>query len=292
MTDSGVINSVNYSPYEVVDSVSVPSDIVTKDTDVTTYPARSGKLNTYFHKNVADKHLKTLASEDPRDFGTYLKNNGYANGAYDVLDITPEQFDDICTYFNSRLGTFAPSGYSSQGALTNSSYAQLLYTSFYNACLYKPTTKVGESLHSGYAKGNWYVPSIEEMRILIAHRIISTTNASNASQSAQDWDSTDYNGRGIFTESNKAYFSGFLGSLGATNQYSYMTSDISGATQGFQIIYGETYDYNNSTKQNWLGSWPYYNAVQGGAYGSTVHQNCRRDKTYTMPLCCEITVSK
>lgn len=292
LTDVGTYNSINYSPYTVVDPSTVPSDTITKDTSVSTYPSVTGKYNTYFHKNIANEHLRILVENDSKDFGVFMKTtNSYMNGANEVQDLTSEDFSNICTYFNTRLSTFAPSGYSSQGSLTNSSYAQLLYSAFYNACLYVPTTKSGESLLSGYAKGNWYIPSIEEMTILIAHRIISTTSASDASQSAQDWDSTSYTGNGIFTDSNKAYFSGFLKDLGSTTSYSYMTSDVVSSVPGFSIIYAEVSDWSNNTSQKWLGNWPYASAIQGSLTTSG-HVNCRRDKSYTMPLCCEITVTK
>lgn len=132
------------------------------------------------------------------------------NGANEVQDINTADFKEICDYFNTRLSTYVPTGHSAQGALNNNSYAQLLYTAFYNACLFYPITKTGESLFSGYAKGNWYVPSIEEIRILVAHRIISTTTTTNENQSASDWDSSAYNGKGIFKSGNSSHFNGFL----------------------------------------------------------------------------------
>ena len=70
-----------------------------------------------------------------------------------------------------------------------------------------------------------------------------------------------------------------------------MTSDVSNST-GFSIVYGEYYRYESPSQQKWFGSWSYYDATQGGSFDSSSHVNCQRDKTYTMPLCCEITVSK
>jgi hypothetical protein len=56
-----------------------------------------------------------------------------------------------------------------------------------------------------YKAGNWYVPSIEEMSLLIAHRIISTTSAMQAADSINDWyqENSSYTGNGIFKEENK-----------------------------------------------------------------------------------------
>lgn len=70
-----------------------------------------------------------------------------------------------------------------------------------------------------------------------------------------------------------------------------MTSDVANS-QGFSIIYGEVQNYNNEWLQKWLGSWGYSNAIHNSWGDTSAHMNCQRDKTYTMPLCCEITVSK
>ena len=283
----------NYAgPYMGVEPISVPTDTVTFETSTTTYPNRLGKTNTYTYKAIADHHLTTLAQNDTKDFFVFMRNtNSYMNGAYEVQDLTAEDFSNICDYFNTRLSTYAPSGSAAQGSLTNSSYAQLLYPAFYNACLYSPTVNSGESLHTGYSKGNWYVPSVDEVRILIANRIKSTTSSSNASQSASDWDSKEYKGSGMFTDSNKGKFAGFLTSLGATNSYSYMTSDVADSPGG-SIVYGETGNSYNTIYYKWLGCYSWNSAQWDSIASQYDHLNCRRDLTYTMPLCCEITITK
>ena len=249
------------------------------------------------YKEIADKHLATFAQNDTKDFFVFMRNtNNYMNGAYKVQDLTMEDFSNICDYFNTRLGTFAPSGSSAQGSLTNSSYAQLLYPAFYKACLYSPTIMAGENLHTSYSKGNWYVPSVEEMRILVANRILSTTTSSNVSQSAADWDSVSYTGKGLFTDANKGKFVGFLTGLGTglssnSKTYSYMTSDVADSPGG-NIVYGESgYSYQ-TIYYRWLGCYSWSSAQYNSVVSDTDHQNCRRDFSYTMPLCCEITVTK
>ena len=281
----------SYGPYMAAEPISTPQETITSDTNTNVYPSRLGKTNTYHYKQVADEHLSILAEEDTKDFFVFMNGtNNYMTGAYKVKDFTMEDFTNICDYFNSRLSTYTPSGSGAQGSLNKGSYAQLLYPVFYKACLYVPKVKNDEFLHSGYAKGNWYVPSVEEMRILIAHRIKSTTLSSNASQSAVDWASKTYTGLGIFTDSNKGKFTGFLDSLGDST-YSYMTSDVAN-NQGGNIIYGSSTDYNNTTKYAWFGSYSWNSAQYGWANGNYDHSNCRRDFSYTMPLCCEITINK
>lgn len=283
----------NYAgPYMGAEPISVPADTVTFETNTSTYPSRLGKNNTYIYKAIADQHLTTLAQNDTKDFFVFMKNtNNYMNGAYEVLDLTIEDFSNICDYFNNRLSTYAPSGSAAQGSLTNSSYAQLLYPAFYNACLYSPTVTSEESLHAGYSKGNWYVPSVDEIRILIAHRIKSTTSSSNANQSASDWDSKEYKGSGIFTDSNKGKFAGFLNSLGSANSYSYMTSDVAN-TAGGSIVYGENNSSYNTIYYKWFGCYSLSSVQWDYVSATSDHINCRRDLTYTMPLCCEITITK
>lgn len=243
-----------------VEPISVPTDTVTFETNTSTYPSRLGRDNTYTYKAIADQHLTTLAQDDTNDFFVFMrKTNNYMNGAYEVQDLTTEDFSNICDYFNTRLSTYAPSGGAAQGSLTNSSYAQLLYPAFYNACLYSPIVNSGESLHPDYSKGHWYVPSVDEIRILIAHRIKSTTAFSNASQSASDWDSTSYKGSGMFTDSNKGKFAGFLTGLGVPKSYSYMTSDVADSPGG-NIVYGETSNSYSTVYYKWLGCYSWASA--------------------------------
>lgn len=291
LTDIGEYNGQTYSPYFVINTSRVPSETITVDTDIKTYPSRSGKDNILKYKAIADQHLKLLVRADGNDFGKFMKTtNKYMNSANEVQKLSLKDFDNICSYFNTRLGTITPASGSAQSALIGNSYAQLLYPVFYQAYLYSPEVKEGESLFEGYSQGNWYVPSIEESTVLIAHRIKSTTTTNNASQSASFWNSQDYTGKGIFKDSNKAYFDGFLTKQGSTSSYTYMTSDIA-ANAGFSIVYGEYNYYSSSAQQKWFGSWSYYSA---NTYGndSQNHSNCQRDKYCTMPLCCEITVSK
>ena len=292
LSNLGTYDSISYSPYMVVEPQIVPSDTIKKTTEVDVYPNRSGKYNTYFYKNIADTHLQTLAEEDSKDFLLYMQNNNFMSTSREIQDLTIEQFEDICSYFNSRISVFAPSGYSAQGSLIGSSYAQLLYPVFYKACIFEPEFNLNESVINGYRKGNWYIPSIEETRVLIARRIISTTTSVNDDQSAQDWKSKTYNGNGIFTSANAKYFIGFLENLGFNQSYTYMTSDVASATQGFSIIYGETTDWQNNKYYKWVGSQSYERMIYGNQGYIDEHPNCQRDRVYTMPLCCEITVSK
>lgn len=290
LTGAGQYSGRTYSPYYAVEPVSVPTEAITLSTNTSSYPLRSGKANTYEYKKIADIHMSYLAENDETQFGSFMISNSYMNRAFQIGDLDITQFENVCDQFNNRLKTLVLSGGASQGDLINSSYEQLLYPVFYKACLYQPTILSNEILFDQYKKGNWYIPSVEEVSVLVAYRIKSTTTTTNAAQSKLDWNSNNYTGKSIFTGSNNSHFAGFLKQQGA-NVYSYMTSDVANNT-GFSIVYGERSDYGSNPTQGWFANWSYQDATFGYNWNSTSHENCRRDKTYNMPLCCEITVNK
>ena len=283
----GTYNSTSYSPYTVSTPISLPQGPITLDTDKS-YPKTSGKTNTYKYKAIADKHIETLCNDDYNDFGSYMRTNGFVNGANKIQNIDTSNFDDICSKFNSRIASV-----SNQGSLEDSSYEQLLYSAYYRACLYKPTVKIGETLISEFDKGNWYVPSTEEIKVLVAKRIESTTTTNNSIESAKWWNSDNYSNKGIFTTKTSPFLVGFLNTLGRNaswdKSYAYISSEVA-ANCGGSILYGENKGYSN-TYIKWSGSWT-LNDVQYPYYHDNAHEHCRRDLVYTLPICCEITVSK
>ena len=290
LTDVGIYGSIYYSPYKVVDEITVPPDNINGSTSVS-YPERSGKQNTYFYKTIANEHLRKFAMKDTT-FLKYMKEKGFSDTSGNVGNLTTTQFEQVCSQFDHDLGIK-----SNIGSLKRGTYDQLLYPAFYKACLYEPEFADGEIVLDEYRKGNWYVPSVDEIRVLVAQRIRSTSTSTVDTVSETFWNSTNYteNTNNVFTMSNSSYFSGFLENLGSktsgnTKVYSYGTSDVSTA-QGCSIIYGETSNYSGEKKRCWVGMWNYSAANNG--YGSfSSHPNCRRDIPLTLPLCCQITITK
>lgn len=293
-TDNNVTTyeGYSYSPYSVIANGTLPTEQITKDYDTTTFPETSGKSNTYIYKNIANRHLNQLAVADTTNFGKYMQDKGYMTAGYKVVDgLSEEDYDLICNQFNLRAGAVVPRGSVAQGALsTGNTYAQLIYPAFYKVCIFQPETT--GTLADAYKAGNWYVPSIDEMSMLIAHRIKSVTTATQASDSVADWYGVNqvYTGNGIFTESNKAYFGGFLNDLVDTSgNFAYMTSNV---VDFKNVVYTKTTLWGTNTATGWKAAY-YYNSFTGGyIYDVTESFSCRRDRSYTVPMCCQVTVSK
>ena len=286
-----------YSPYSVTPNGALPIQgssnyQITKDYDITVFPTDSGKANTAIYKNIADHHMNLLASADQTNFGNYMKNKGYMNSSFEVVDgFSTDEFDSICDQFNLRAGAVVPRGGTAQGALSSqNTYAQLIYPAFYKASIFQPETD--GVLMDYYKAGNWYVPSITEMSMLIAHRIISVTTAMQAADSVADWYSENpvYNGKGIFKDKNKAYFGGFLTDLKDTynGNYVYMTSNV---VDFKNAIY--TVASNGNNKQiGWKAQYSYSTHSNNWSYSLYESASCRRDRSYTVPMCCQITINK
>lgn len=289
-TDNDVAdyNGYYYSPYSVTNSSILPSNQITKDYNISGFPESSGKVNTYIYKTIADRHLNQLAVTDPSNFGQYMQSRGYMTSGFKVTDtLSIEDYDSICTQFDSRLGTITFNG--AQGPLSSdNTYAQLIYPAFYKACIFQPETS--GVLIDAYKAGNWYVPSIDEITMLIAHRIKSVTTATQASDSVDDWYGKDqvYTGKGIFTERNKKYFEEFLNNLtDSSGNFAYITSDV---VNFKNVVYTKTTLWGD-TSIGWKATYN-HNSFSSG-YMSDLDENssCRRDRKYTVPVCCQITVN-
>lgn len=281
----------NYSPYSVTAYSTLPAEPITKDYDTTGFPETSGKTNTYTYKNIANRHLNQLAIADTANFGKDMQDKGYMTSGYKVIEgLSGDDYDWICTKFNSRAGAVVPSGSVAQGPLSSgNTYAQLIYPAFYKVCLFQPETT--GTLVDAYKAGNWYVPSIDEMSMLIAHRIKSVTTATQASDSVADWYGANqfYTGNGIFTETNKAHFGGFLNDLKDTSgNFAYITSNV---VDSKNAVYTKTTLWGTNTATGWKAAY-YYNSFIGGyLHYATESFSCRRDRSYTVPMCCQITVN-
>jgi hypothetical protein len=143
-----------------------------------------------------------------------------------------------------------------------------------------------------YKAGNWYVPSIAEMSMLISHRINSTTTATNADESTADWysETSTYTGKGIFKDTNKLYFDGFLNGLkDEKNNFAYITSDV---VTFKNVVYTSTSTYWDSPLIGWKAQYSYYSHQTNYLSSLTESYSCRRDRSYTLPMCCQITIKK
>lgn len=287
----------SYSPYSVTPNGALPISgdanyQITKDYDVSVFPAESGKANTAVYKKLADYHLSQLAMADQGNFGNYMKNKGFMNSSYEIVDgFSVSDFEAICAQFNTRAGAIVPSGGVAQGSLSNgNSYAQIIYPAFYKASIFQPETS--GKLMDYYKAGNWYVPSIAEMSSLIANRIISVTTAMQAADSVADWytENPKYSGKGIFTDDNKNYFGGFLTDLkdSYNGTYTYITSNV---VDFKNAVYTVTSNGYNS-EVGWKAAYSYNTHNTGWISSVKEGYSCRRDRSYVVPMCCQITIAK
>ena len=291
-SNPAVASGYSYSPYSVTPNAALPVfgddnyQLKSNYAKIDEFPERSGKANTLMYKTVANHHLTKLALADASNFGQFMRNQGYMNDSLEVINnFDGTAFDTICTQFNARTGQITNRP---QGPLSVNSYAQIMYPAFYKASIFEPqTTGV---LKDCYKAGNWYVPSIDEMSLLIAHRIISTTSAYNPDDSVSDWyrANSTYHSDGLFNPINKETFKGFLTGLGSTNAFAYITSDVVGFKNA---VYTITTIHTGDSVVGWKAQYP-YSAYRNGYISNTSDSTaCRRNQSYTVPLCCQVTVN-
>jgi hypothetical protein len=70
---------------------------------------------------------------------------------------------------------------------------------YLKALAFEPSNLSGEFALTNYSKGNWYIPSIKELELLIYYRILSTTQENDVNDKSY-WNSTEYSrGESIFS---------------------------------------------------------------------------------------------
>ena len=134
------------------------------------------------------------------------------------------------------------------------------------------------------------------MSHLIAHRIQSTTNAQQATDSINDWykdpEQTNYKTNSVFNTSNKKYFTGFLEDLkngsDSSANFAYVTSDV---VYFKNVVYTKTSLWESSSI-GWKASYSHSAYLNGWLNNVEESYSCRRDQSHTVPLCCQITINK
>ena len=289
-------NERSYSPYAVVYRESLPQAIdsnyqITKDYDLTSFPSaltdeKDGSWICKQYRDVANYHISRLMQIDS-EFATFIRP--FIDNATGSLrkSISIAEFDTICSKFHSGVVRIMGGA-----SLSKGTYAQLLYPAYYKADLYSPTA---DNLLPLYSAGSWHIPSVDEMSLLIAHRITSTVTAyTTTDESKEDWykDKPIFNGLGIFTDATKPYFSGFLQDLKySSDNFAYVTCEAFGFKN---VVYTKTStSYNaNSPAISWKAEYSNASYQYNTVYYQSESLSCRRDQEYTLPLCCQITIEK
>ena len=240
---------------------SVPSSLVT-----------SGSIETSLLTSVGLNRMKQVAAKS-KLFSDYLKGQGFMNAQGDFTGTwTHEDFETICTKFDEGVRN-------NLGFVTASNYYKVMHPLAFKTALFEPTNLSGDGI-THYSKGKWYIPSKEELELLIWYRIRSTST-STTSSTESCWNNDDFSrGDSIFSDKS-TYMESFLSSK-------MLASNISTSNKNF--VYGElTYHTGTAiTKYGW-----FYNYTETGYYYSgEYHEDCRRDAKYSIAPCCTITVTK
>lgn len=229
---------------------------------------KSGKEITEALRDVGLDRLKIFASKSS-DFKSYLKNNNYMDEQNNFTKSwDSEKLKDV---FNNFTTAIVAVGFD------KSDYYKVLHPMAFRVSNFVPENLSGKGLDY-YNKGNWYIPSVEELGLLIWYRIRSTAKSTTTAPETY-WDSNDYtNGNSIFSNTHM-HFGSFLGSP-------MIAANVSADNKNF--VYGKVYNYNSS---NYDYTWSCtYDPDDWSGYHHNA--NCIRDQKYSIAPCCVITVNK
>ena len=233
----------------------------------------SGYEDTHRLSEVGINRLKTIVNKSVT-LRNYLINNGFLNDQGEFTNTwNAKTFDEICNKFDESVRN-------ELNFNTSANYYKVLHPLALKTSIFEPENLTNKGVEY-YSKGNWYIPSTNELELLIWYRIRSTATTTSANTQSY-WDNTEYSkGDSIFSDKS-VYFDSFL-----SQSTTMLASEVSPSNKNF--IYGETTYYSSSTitKYGW-----FYNYIDGYWGNGDYHQSCRRDIKYSIAPCCTITVTK
>ena len=260
--DSAQYLGVSTSTYEydtdgIDRNYEVPTTLVESGLNYTQALAQVGydRLTSYITRNAS---FKTIMQQ----------NKYYSNNSLQNIN-TQEDITKICELFNTQVLNSFPPG---------SDYSKVLNTIYLKSLLYEPKNLQGQFATTNYSRGNWYIPSIKELELLIYYRILSTTSATDTNIKSY-WNSVEYTrGSSIFSTTSND-FKAFL-----------ENSDMIAAQAG---IDNKNYAYGKITRNyttpvyGWFNTYPYIEYD----YGNYLDK-CKRDIQRIITPCCQVTVTK
>ena len=232
----------------------------------------SGKDYTTSFANVGLSRLKTYIRENSQFQNTMRSKNYYSNNELQNIN-TKKDVEDICELFNTNVILNYPSGYD---------YSKVLNPIYLKTLVYEPKNLSGNFATTQYSKGNWYIPSIKELELLIYYRIMSTTKE-NDNNIPSYWNSIEYNNGNSIFSSTSSEFKAFLNSDMIAAQAS---------TSNKNYAYGSvenTSSYPYVTTYEWWSTYPY---IDNAWYSGKTLDTCKRDIVRTITPCCQVTVTK
>lgn len=259
---------------------SVPSTSYQYDTDgidrnyvVPSTMVDSGLSYTETYASIGWNRLKTYINKNASFKSTLQGKKYYSNNTLQNVN-TIADVEEICKLYNESITKNFPTG---------ADYSKTLNPIYLKALLYEPENLEGSFALANYSKGNWYIPSIAELELLIYYRIMSTTKATDVNLKSY-WKSTDYsNGNSIFSPTKvNTEFNGFLNSDMVAAQ---------GSSENKNYAYGEaTWGWPETTSYGWFFTYPYVDNTYSGSQGYI--STCMRDVVRTVAPCCQVTVTK
>lgn len=232
----------------------------------------SGKSYTDSFANVGLSRLKTYIRENSQFQNTMRTKNYYSNNELQNIN-TKKDVEDICELFNNNVILNYPPGFD---------YSKVLNPIYLKTLVYEPKNLSGNFATTQYSKGNWYIPSIKELELLIYYRIMSTTKE-NDNNIPSYWNSTEYNNGNSIFSSTSSEFKAFLDSDMIAAQAS---------TSNKNYAYGSvenTSSYPYITTYEWWSTYPY---IDNAWYSGKTLDTCKRDIVRTITPCCQVTVTK
>lgn len=254
-------STINYNTYS-----EYPNEVVT----------RTGLSDTQSLAAVGLNRLSVI-SKKSSTLSKYLKSKGFLNDQNEFTGTWSS--DDFESSENiSRINTIFNDAASELGFNENVDYYQVIHPLAIRILAFEPQNLSNTGL-TYYKKGNWYIPSKDELQLLIWSRIRSAVS-STTSKSESYWNSSEYKGEGIFSDKN-AYFEEFLNGT-------MLAAPLT--VSGHNFIYGQHGDYNGGSyimRYRWFTQY-----VPNDTWTQNNHPNCRRDMKYSVAPCCSITVNK
>ena len=253
-------STINYNTYSEYPSVLVST----------------GLADTQSLAEVGLNRLYTI-SKKSTTLSNYLKSKGFLNDQNEFTGTWSS--DDFESSENvSRITTIFNDAAAELGFNENVDYYQVIHPLAIRTLAFEPQNLSNTGL-TYYKKGNWYIPSKDELQLLIWSRIRSAVS-STTSKSESYWNSSEYKGEGIFSDKN-TYFEEFLNGT-------MLAAPLT--VSGHNFIYGQHGDYNGgpyTIRYRWFTQY-----VPNDSWIQNNHPSCRRDMKYSIAPCCSITVNK
>ncbi len=258
-----------YLGVSVNNSYEYDMDGIDRNYEVSSTLVDSGATYTADFAGVGINRLNKYIDNNSTFKSVLVGKNYYSNNRLQNLN-TISDIETVCKLFNESIVKNFPTGVD---------YSKVLNPIYLKASVYEPLNLEGDFALTNYSKGNWYIPSIAELELLIYYRILSTTKENDTNIKSY-WKSVEY------TRGNSIFSNGTV----STDFNAFLSSDMIASQASIDsknYAYGETQQgYNQPLTYGWYGSYPYI-----GNNASQYLEKCKRDISRTVTPCCRVTIT-